>query len=1528
MRKENAIFFFAILFLILGLALFSDGAPAWAAPEVITVPANSADPAIPHLAYNGHKTTLKAIARGFASVAEAQSARFRWDIDGDGSFDDEPDEVLRQCVDGTPEGTTCYDLGKTITIPTQATNRFFHFTVRLSIPGQPDVFATYPIFVRADVPAQTDPSNNGTALPQNATDEQLEVMRAVAVDEALWYQHLNIANRAGTGAAITGNIPTTTGAPRATAAAALLLYEKTGHPPAYPAGTYSGASPAGFADANDFRWNNDPYAEDGIRLFNYLLSGLNAIAIDTADEADDGTTPIPGTNDGIGLSSHFGSASFSVWADGTLPLAAISYSGLAGTVAQVGHATYVQGRSIEFIVQQMADYIVYAQIDTPGLHYGGWYYFPNGPEANNHEDFVRGIFMGLSAAHDGMRGDGVYVNNRVRNRAMSYFKYNQDSTSKLALYVSGSRWLGTGNFSETGDTLIALGFLGWSQYNTSDATVLTNDYAGNPITRGQARQIFNDYVTGVGSKWLSFQVDGDNWVSGLFYNDNGTNSTPYLRTDRMGNLQSMFGFAEAFGTLPNASDFSVVANHNWKREFSTYLIRNQFGDGHWLDALWPIGSVLYSPRFYGPVLSTSYAGLTLTPNWLILRPVAMGSASPLTVMEGCYGEGNGTVTFGHANSFHLDPSGQIAEYQWVFDMPPGFDWNSVNWSAIPDGSYSADGKAWRGTDPNATPTYQYSLLGTYTAALRVVDNNNPAKTDVFKTAITALASQNLAPTVSAGGPYVINLGDGLTLNGSASDPNEVCGDTLRYEWDLNGDNVTDATTLSPSFTAAQLQALNPPLAGGRIYTIKLTAIDSFGVRQMGIGASTTATTTLTILDNVPFAIAAATPLTATCGQAVTFDGSGSFHGSPSHSIVNYEWDFDFDGVFAADASGIQTTHGFISNGTHNVLLRVTDDNVPPKTAFARVYVTVNAGNMPPVANAGGPYNVELGQTAALTGSASADPNAPCGDSIVSYYWKIDNGAIILTGAAPPLSGAQIAALGVGTHSVQLTVTDTFGATGTASTTLTITNSAPVASFTAQPNPAACGQTVQFDGTGSSGQGISYAWSFGDGATATGAAVTHAYTAYGTYTATLTVTDSSNPPKTATSTGVINVNQGNVAPIANAGGPYTADLGSTVVLNGSGSTDPNTSCGDSIVIYQWSIGKGAINLTGATPSLSAAQVNALGVGTHAIMLRVTDSFGSIALSSTTLSIYDNTPVASFTVSPNPAACGKAVAFDASGSHHNHPDRGLVSYAWSFGDGTKDSGVTVSHAYSAYGSYKATLTVTDNNNPARTDTSAIEVNINQGNLAPVANAGGPYSIDLGSGLALNGSASSDPNTSCDDSIVSYHWNIGNGTYILTGATPALSAAQVNTLGVGTHSVQLTVTDTFGATGTASTTLTVASPVYRVSGTAFIYPETTAYRATFSIDTVTGPTPTGSLRYYYAKTRMNFVSTGITSAAVSGNTAVINGTGTANGAGGYTFTAVVTDGAPDSFGITVRKPDGSAYYAAGPMSIGGGDLLIQMQ
>lgn len=89
------------------------------------------------------------------------------------------------------------------------------------------------------------------------------------------------------------------------------------------------------------------------------------------------------------------------------------------------------------------------------------------------------------------------------------------------------------------------------------------------------------------------------------------------------------------------------------------------------------------------------------------------------------------------------------------------------------------------------------------------------------------------------------------------------------------------------------------------------------------------------------------------------------------------------------------------------------------------------------------------------------------------------------------------------------------------------NQAPIANFTANPTSGEAPLTVQFDASSSSdtdGSIVAYDWNFGDGAGGSGIEPSHTYTSGGTFSARLTVTDSSGATgsKTATITVTENV----------------------------------------------------------------------------------------------------------------------------------------------------------------------------------------------------------------------------------------------------------------------------------------------------------------------------------------------------------------------------------------------------------------------
>ena len=332
-----------------------------------------------------------------------------------------------------------------------------------------------------------------------------------------------------------------------------------------------------------------------------------------------------------------------------------------------------------------------------------------------------------------------------------------------------------------------------------------------------------------------------------------------------------------------------------------------------------------------------------------------------------------------------------------------------------------------------------------------------------------------------------------------------------------------------------------------------------------------------------------------------------------------------------------------------------------------------------------------------------------------------------------------------------------------------------------------GDTVGFDGSGSTGNNLSYSWAFGTGATpATGSGVmpSCSYSTPGTKIVRLTVTDNAG---TASDTVTITVHS---LPVANAGDDQGAVVGGTVSFDGSGSTGSNLS-------YSWAFGTDATPATGSGVMPSCTYSTP---GEKIVRLTVTDAAGATASDTATIYVF------SWPAPPPDAEAGddqtvlvsETVRFDGSGSTGNN-----LIYSWDFGtDATPATGrgVESSCTYSTTGEKTVTLTITDVTGSERpTDSDEVTITVHE---APIAEAGSDQRVAVGSEATFNGSGSSDP----DGGNLTYSWDFGADADPETaeGVMPfCIYSAR------GAKTVILTVTDDEGATASDTVTINVYNP-----------------------------------------------------------------------------------------------------------------------
>ncbi len=465
-------------------------------------------------------------------------------------------------------------------------------------------------------------------------------------------------------------------------------------------------------------------------------------------------------------------------------------------------------------------------------------------------------------------------------------------------------------------------------------------------------------------------------------------------------------------------------------------------------------------------------------------------------------------------------------------------------------------------------------------------------------------------------------------------------------------------------------------------------------------------------------------------------------------------------------------------------------------------------NQPPTANAGPDQTRPLGSTVHLDGTGSSDPD---GDSL-TFQWTLSskpaNSIAILTGATTALPTFVLDT--AGTYQLQLVVSDG-NLTSTADIVIvSTTNSAPVA----EAGPAQSGAintVIHLDGSNSSdvdGNTLTYQWSFvSKPATSTATlqnptTVTPQFTIDkpGTYVMQLIVNDGT----VASSPDTVTISTINSKPVANTGADQSGNIGNTITLDGSQSSDVD---GDTLT-YQWAIISKPANSTATLSNPTAVNPTFLldKPGTYTVQLIVNDDTVNSDPDTITISTLNTKPVADAGDDKH-GVVGATVTLN--GTLSSDPDGDPITYQWSLTTKPTDSSTslqnpttsTPSFVLDKPGTYTGQLIVSDGTVDSDPDT----VTVTTQNSKPVADAGPDQTGQTSTPVQLSGSGSLD----VDNNPLTYFWSftskpegstatLSNDSSINPTFTPDLA---------GTYVLQLIVND--GQLDSEPDTITITVP-----------------------------------------------------------------------------------------------------------------------
>lgn len=675
-------------------------------------------------------------------------------------------------------------------------------------------------------------------------------------------------------------------------------------------------------------------------------------------------------------------------------------------------------------------------------------------------------------------------------------------------------------------------------------------------------------------------------------------------------------------------------------------------------------------------------------------------------------------------------------------------------------------------------TFVTDLKGTFVIQLIV----NDGTVDSSPSQVT-ISDVNSPPVANAGPDQTLITGKTVQLDGSGS--TDVDGDHLTYSWAIlsapsgSTATVSNATIVNPTFFADKTGT----------YIVQLVVND-------GIVNSQPTTVTITS-QNVPPVANAGPNQTVPTQSTVQLDGSKST--DANGDSLTYQWSLvtlpPNSHSALSNPTIVNPTFVTDQKGTYVAQLIVNDGalNSTPSQ------VTTSDVNSPPVANAGPNQTTTVGANVQLDGSHSTDVD---GDTL-TYTWSLLS---VPAGSNATLSSATavqptLVADRVGTYVAQLIVNDGTVDSNPATVTISTGDVPPVAN-PGTGQTVSVGATVTLNGsasTDSDGLPLIYQWSLlstPQGSPATLSSTSTVTTQFvadlpGDYVAQLVVNDGYLNSTAST----VTVSTNDVPPIANPGPSQTVLAGTTVQLDGTGSTASINHA----LTYRWAILSQPTDGTAALSSITAAKPTLVPnvAGLYVVQLIVNDGFLDSQPATTTVTASPQFQPPTVSAGPNQTIELPINTATLNGSAvSTAPAGAAVTVQWTqvSGPGTvafaSPTEAVTQATFPVVGNYVLQLTgiVTVSGLSSSSQTSIIVAPVNQ---PPAVSVGPDQTILYPTSTAvLNGTATDDGLPVGSALHVSWSKVFGPGN--VTFSNPTQPNTQAVFSATGTYGLQLSASD----------------------------------------------------------------------------------------------------------------------------------------